>query len=181
AGRGSLSRANRTAPDPYDPTANRPDPEIPIRHRPKFNSLLGRNVAFIATLLESGVEIIAVDMPGADRSWLQLAAVWAEREAMLIALRTREALARAKADGVALGGYRGVPITASNAALGRVAQAVKAQEYASAFAPVIEELRGLGITSTPAIAAELNARSIPTPRGGRWHAASVARLMARTA
>ncbi|MGE3703526.1 MAG: hypothetical protein AB7G08_33095, partial [Hyphomicrobiaceae bacterium] len=40
AGRGSLSRANRTAPDPYDPTANRPDPEIPIRHRPKFNSLL---------------------------------------------------------------------------------------------------------------------------------------------
>ncbi|MGE0853061.1 MAG: hypothetical protein AB7O44_26195, partial [Hyphomicrobiaceae bacterium] len=41
AGRGSLSRANRTAPDPYDPTANRPDPEIPIRHRPKFNSLLG--------------------------------------------------------------------------------------------------------------------------------------------
>jgi hypothetical protein len=50
---------------------------------------------------------------------------------------------------------------------------------ASAFAPVIDELRQLGITSTSAVAIALNQRSIPTARGGCWHPASVARLLAR--
>jgi DNA invertase Pin-like site-specific DNA recombinase len=140
---------------------------------------LSRNLCFIAQVLEGDVPITACDMPEADRAWLQMCAVWAEREAKLISERTKVALAAAKVRGVALGGFRGVAITHANGALGRAAQARRAREMASAFAPVIDELRHLGITSTSAIAIALNQRSIPTARGGCWHPASVARLLAR--
>ena len=145
-------------------------------------SWTGRNLTpALSDMAEGSPLIVACDMPEADRSWLQMAAVWAEREAKLISQRTKAALAAARARGVTLGGYRGVAITSANGALGRAAQATRAREMAQAFAPVLVELREAGIVSTPAIAAELNQRSIPTPRGGRWHAASVARMVHRLA
>jgi DNA invertase Pin-like site-specific DNA recombinase len=64
---------------------------------------LARNVAFIANLLESGVEIAAADMPEANRFLLHVMAAVAEHEAQAISDRTRAALAAAKARGVALG------------------------------------------------------------------------------
>jgi len=42
--------------------------------------------------------------------------------------------------------------------------------------PVFAELAGM---SHRGIAAELNARKIPTPAGGRWHAVTVKRVLAR--
>jgi hypothetical protein len=42
--------------------------------------------------------------------------------------------------------------------------------------PVFAELGGL---STRKIAAELNARNIATPAGGKWHAVTVKRVMSR--
>jgi hypothetical protein len=41
---------------------------------------------------------------------------------------------------------------------------------------VFAELAGM---SHRGIAAELNARKIPTPAGGRWHAVTVKRVLAR--
>ena len=64
---------------------------------------LARNVAFIANLLESGVEIAAADMPEANRFLLHVMAAVAEHEARMISDRTRAALAAAKARGAALG------------------------------------------------------------------------------
>lgn len=64
---------------------------------------LARNVAFIANLLEAGVEIAAADMPEANRFLLHVMAAVAEHEAQAISDRTRAALAAAKARGVALG------------------------------------------------------------------------------
>jgi len=64
---------------------------------------LARNVAFIANLLEAGVEIAAADMPEANRFLLHVMAAVAEHEAQAISERTRAALAAAKARGVALG------------------------------------------------------------------------------
>ena len=64
---------------------------------------LARSVAFIANLLESGVEIAAADMPEANRFLLHVMAAVAEHEAQAISDRTRAALAAAKARGVALG------------------------------------------------------------------------------
>jgi len=43
----------------------------------------------------------------------------------------------------------------------------------------ILELRTAGFVSNKAIARELNAREIPTARGGKWHTTSVGRLLHR--
>jgi DNA invertase Pin-like site-specific DNA recombinase len=65
---------------------------------------LARNVAFIANLLEAGVEIAAADMPEANRFLLHVMAAVAEHEAQAISDRTRAALAAAKARGGAWAG-----------------------------------------------------------------------------
>src|SRR3954469_11137954 len=64
---------------------------------------LARNVAFIANLMESGVEFVAVDMPYANKLTLHILAAVAEHEREMISARTRAALAAAKARGVRLG------------------------------------------------------------------------------
>lgn len=64
---------------------------------------LARNVAFIANLLESGVEVTAADMPEANRFVLHIMAAVAEQEGRAISERTKAALAAAKARGVKLG------------------------------------------------------------------------------
>jgi hypothetical protein len=52
----------------------------------------------------------------------------------------------------------------------------EAKARAEALRPVLEELAGM---SANAIAIELNARKIPTPNGGTWHAGSVIRVQNR--
>lgn len=64
---------------------------------------LSRNVAFIANVLESGVEFRACDIPSANRLTLHVSAAFAEEEARVISARTKAALAAAKARGVLLG------------------------------------------------------------------------------
>jgi hypothetical protein len=63
---------------------------------------------------------------------------------------------------------------------GRKARTARADARASELAPIITELRAGGVTSSRAIAAELNARGIPTPTGrGSWQASQVVRVLAR--
>jgi DNA invertase Pin-like site-specific DNA recombinase len=140
---------------------------------------LSRNVAFLAALLEGDVQVIACDNPAATKFTLHILAAVAEHEAEMISVRTKAALAAAKARGTVLGGFRGVAITKTNGALGRAAQASIARETASSLAPVIAELKAEGVASLAAMADALNNRQIATPRGGRWHACSVARVVAR--
>ena len=64
---------------------------------------LARNVHFISGLLESGVPFVCADMPEADRTFLQMMAVFAEWEARKISERTKSALAQVKAQGRTLG------------------------------------------------------------------------------
>ncbi len=68
---------------------------------------LARNVAFISALMEQGVPFVACDMPTATPFMLHVYAAMAEEEARAISLRTKVALAAAKARGVKLGGWRG--------------------------------------------------------------------------
>lgn len=60
---------------------------------------LARNVAFIANLLEAGVEVTAADMPEANRFMMHVMAAVAEHEGRAISERTKAALAAAKARG----------------------------------------------------------------------------------
>lgn len=66
---------------------------------------LACNVAFVAQLMETGIPFLAVDMPTADRFMLHVYAAMAEEEARRIGLRTKSALAAAKARGTELGTY----------------------------------------------------------------------------
>ena len=60
---------------------------------------LSRNLAFVATLMESGVEFVAVDNPHANRLTVHILAAVAEHERVMISERTKAALAAAKASG----------------------------------------------------------------------------------
>lgn len=52
---------------------------------------LARNVAFIASLMESGVEFVAVDMPHASKFTIHILAAVAEHEREIISKRTKAA------------------------------------------------------------------------------------------
>jgi hypothetical protein len=56
-----------------------------------------------------------------------------------------------------------------------------ADEQAKALASTIRALQVEGLASLSAIARELNAREIPSARGGKWHPATVNRLLHRLA
>ena len=141
---------------------------------------LARNVHFVASLMESGVEFVAADNPHANKLTIHILVAMAEHEAEMISARTKAALAAAKKRGVVLGGFRGkVPSdkhrALSAAALGRVADA-----RAADLASTIKDLRAGGRKSLRAIADGLNEQGIPTARGqGRWSAVQVSRLLAR--
>jgi DNA invertase Pin-like site-specific DNA recombinase len=125
---------------------------------------LGRNVHFLSGLMESGVDFVAVDQPFANKLTIHILAAVAEHEREMISTRTRDALAAAKARGVKLGG----PKLAEVCRIGHRTQAEQADRFAANTRPVIEQIRKSGITSLRAIAAALNARGVPTARGGTW-------------
>jgi DNA invertase Pin-like site-specific DNA recombinase len=64
---------------------------------------LARNVHFISGLMESGVAFVAVDNPSVTPLTLHVLAAVAEQEAKMISVRTRGALAAAKARGTVIG------------------------------------------------------------------------------
>src|SRR5271163_2826117 len=68
---------------------------------------LARNVHFISSLMESGVDFVACDFPEANRLTVHILAAVAEHAAAMISARSKAALAAAKARGVARGGQRG--------------------------------------------------------------------------
>lgn len=141
---------------------------------------LARNVAFIANLLESGVEIAAADMPEANRFLLHVMAAVAEHEAQAISDRTRAALAAAKARGVKLGWSMPERKDEQRQASlkGAAKNAQKADQHAANVLPIIRQIAASG-ASLRQIADELNTRGINTARGGLWYAATVRNIMAR--
>lgn len=142
---------------------------------------LGRNVAFVATLMERRVPFVAADMPHADAFRLHLEAAIAEDEMKKISVRTRAALAAAKARGVKLGGLReNAPDLRLYQPAGSAEAARKAADFAASVRPLVEELKAKGL-SLRAIAAELDRRRIPAMRGGKWRASAVQNLLLRGA
>lgn len=144
---------------------------------------LARNVHFVSGLMEAGVDFVACDFPQANRLTVHILAAVAEHEAQMISARTKAALAAAKARGKKLGGDRGnIQHHATDGAKASVAvRTANAAKRASDLLPLIQSIEAAGATSLRAIAAELNARGIPTPRGGEWSAVQVKRVLDRAA
>ena len=135
-----------------------------------------RDVHFISGLMAHRVPFVVSELgPDVDPFVLHLYAALAEKERALIAGRTKSALAAAKAKGVKLGNPH------IEAARGQAVAAIKAEadRVAGNVLPIIAEIRKSGATTLRAIASALNARGVPTPRGGRWHAMSVRNALAR--
>lgn len=146
---------------------------------------LSRNLAFLAALMDSGVEFVACDNPNANRLTVHILAALAEHERSLISTRTREALAAAKARGVLLGGRR--HDVSANAGKAAAVAARKRQSRANAAAAdmvqAIADVRAdLGAdASLRELAAELTRRGVRSPRGAAVTASTVTRALARDA
>jgi hypothetical protein len=100
----------------------------------------------------------------------------------MISQRTKVALRAAKARGVVLGGDRAGVIAAQatkGAQASATVRAATAAKRANDLRPEIKSIQSEGATSLRQIAAVLNHRGIPTPRGqGGWNAVQVRRVMA---
>ncbi len=59
--------------------------------------------------------------------------------------------------------------------------AIEARRFAENVVPVIHQVQANGVASLRGIAAVLDARGIPTARGGKWAATQVKAVLARSA
>ncbi len=138
---------------------------------------LARDVEFISTLLNGKVPFVCADMPEADRTFLQMMAVFAEYEAKRISERTSSALQALKRRGVKLGSKH--PEIGSEAGIKVIMQ--NAEDYANKIEPVVNDIiKKSGATTLRDIAAALTARGIQTPRGNvSWNPSQVSNLLKR--
>ncbi|AZU03252.1 resolvase family protein [Glycocaulis alkaliphilus] len=134
---------------------------------------LSRKVSFIASIMDDKrVNLRVASMPYADKFSLHIYAALAEQEREFISLRTKQALAAAKARGVKLGGDRG------NIAQINAAKRAKADAFAETVEGIVKPLKERGATLRE-IAEALNAAGVQTRGGGRWHPNTVSRVVAR--
>lgn len=126
---------------------------------------LARNVHFISGLLESKIAFVCCDMPDANKLTIHILAAIAEHEREMIAKRTKEGLAAAKAKGIILGNRE-------QAKANRNA----ASERAKVLAPTLLLFEGMSATQC---ALALNSQNIATPTGKPWSAKTVIRVRQR--
>lgn len=135
---------------------------------------LARNVAFIANLMDAGVEFVAVDQPFASRLTLHILSAVAEDEARRISERTKAALAAAKARGIKLGSPRARETVAG----ARAARSSYVKRANATTKAVIKDIQSSGIETLTGLARALQARGIKTPAGRTtWQPVQVARLL----
>jgi DNA invertase Pin-like site-specific DNA recombinase len=137
---------------------------------------LSRNVAFLATLQQSGTKFIACDLPEANELVVHILAAVAQAERKAISERTRGALAAAKGRGVRLGNPRLRPGTSASAAAARRARSERASNRAKELLDVIANAATLGYVTLRQVAHYLNDLGIASPNGQQWHANSVRRI-----
>jgi DNA invertase Pin-like site-specific DNA recombinase len=144
---------------------------------------LTRSVAFLHTLLESGVEVEFCDLPQVSgptgRFMLNQMAAVAELEAGLISQRTKAALKAAKARGVVLGRPENATPEGRKLGAQNSAQSRRTTAHAKAMdrLPHIQQIQIEGVEAFSAIARILNNRGIPAPKGGKWQGIQVKRVL----
>jgi len=132
---------------------------------------LARNVHFISGLLETGVEFVAVDMPNANKTMLQIFASMTEWERDAISARTKAAYDAKKARCHAMGEEFQCNL-AHNIAERKEASSA----FAASLAGIIREFKAAGL-SQRSMVEQLNQRGIRTARGGKWSLVQVQRVI----
>lgn len=136
---------------------------------------LARNVSFVSMLMESKVEFICADFPTANNLTIHIIAAVAEHEAVTVSARTKAALKAAGERGVVLG----KSMSTDKAIKGHATQTEIANRNAQKVQTTINGLRSADM-SLRAIAQELNAMGVVTPRKAQWTAQAVKNAIART-
>ena len=135
---------------------------------------LSRSVAFIAKVMEQkNLNLRIATMPNADKFQLHIYAALAEQEREFISIRTKTALAAAKARGVKLGGVR------PNQEKSRTSLIKIADDNAMRVKTIIKDYRASG-KAYRYIANQLNTLSVPTANGGKWYDTTVRRYDLRS-
>ena len=153
---------------------------------------LARNVAFLANLMEAGVDFVCCDMPTANKFTIHIMAAVAQQEREAISRRTKEALDSVKAklargethisrssgqEVSRLGNPNGLKVSRPD--LGTAARVAKADAHAAERIGIIRAIQA-DKPSLRAVADVLNERGITTPRpGGQWTAMTVKRVLDR--
>lgn len=133
---------------------------------------LKRNVAFVATLMESGARFICVDDPFAEEFTLHIKAAMNQKEGREISKRTKDALAAAKRRGTELGKFGRYVLSRRNK--------LKAERFARKMRPTINRLKKEGVCTIRGIRDALNKLKVPTyHKGGKWHLNTVYTLIKR--
>ena len=137
---------------------------------------LTRNVAFIFTLRDSGIEFVCADMPEANTLTIGVMSTMAQYERELIGERTRKALAEKKRQGAQLG----TPANLNAAAILKSRQIRQANarqdENNRRAATLARSLRQAG-QNWSQIAQTLNDNGFRTRRGKPFHVMQVQRVI----
>jgi DNA invertase Pin-like site-specific DNA recombinase len=131
---------------------------------------LSRNLAFIATLMESGVEFVAADNPHANKLTIHILAAVAQGEREAIASRTKAALQAAKKRGVKLGVYGREKLSKENRK--------QADSRAKDLSCLFNEMLGKQLSAN-AMARHLNEQGVAPARGRKWYPVTVIRVLKR--
>lgn len=141
---------------------------------------LSRNLHFLTTLMESGVDFVACDNPHATRFTLHIFGALAEEEARMISDRTKAALAAARARGVKLGNPAN--LTADGRAAGiAAASRLRTEAASTAHASVVKLMHQLRLSgkSWREVAGELNGMGYVTRQRLPWTAATACAVYRR--
>lgn len=143
---------------------------------------LARNVAFIANIMDSGIDFAACDLPEANRLLLHIMAAVAEAEARAISDRTILALRAAKAQGRPLGAMNPKSRNLSAEAMvrgrksGAAATRLKAREYYAEVMPLVRKLHDEGLLLAE-IAAKLKDSGYKLRSGKDYNVVQVSRVL----
>lgn len=141
---------------------------------------LSRNVNFVSSLMDAGIEFVAVDMPSANHFTIHIFSALAEQEAKLISSRTRLALAELKKKGIALGNPKNLNDEARAKGTQKVKENAINNDRNRQAQSIIVNCKEKGM-SYRQIAEYLNKLNFKTRYGNQFMAPTVHQLYTRTA
>jgi DNA invertase Pin-like site-specific DNA recombinase len=139
---------------------------------------LARNVNFVSSLMDAGIEFLAVDMPTANNFTIHIFSALAEQEAKLISSRTKLALQELKKKNVKLGSPKNLTDDARAKGLLKIKQNAMANDNNRQAKSIIANCREKGM-SYRKIAGYLNELNFKTRYGNKFLAPTVQQLYNR--
>jgi DNA invertase Pin-like site-specific DNA recombinase len=140
---------------------------------------LARQVTFVSSLMDSGIEFLAVDMPSANNFTIHIFSALAEQEAKLISSRTKVALAELKKLGSVLGNPKNLTDNARAKGVATIKENAINNDRNRQAQSVIVSCKEKGM-SYREIAKYLNQLNFKTRYGNEFLAPTVHQLYSRT-